>query len=89
MFIISAVLIAASGAALCIACGTGLRESIEQTVGTAAARLESAPRLGETLDAKTAATVIAAADIVMDISSVPRRFGFAVMLRGIFALPVG
>ena len=89
MFIISAILIAAAGAALCIACGTGLRESIEQTVGVAAARLESAPRLGETLDAKTAATVITAADIIMDISPAPRRFGFAVMLRGIFALPVG
>ena len=86
-FIIAAVLLGGAACALCLMRDAGLAESVEQTLGEAVKALDSAPRLGETMDEKTAETVVAAADIILDTLPPLKRFAFSVLLRGVFALP--
>ncbi len=86
-FVIAAATFAAAACALCLTCGAGLAESVEQTFGEVFGALDSAPRLGETLDEKTAETVVAAADIILDTLPPVKRLAFSALLRGVFALP--
>lgn len=86
-FVISAVLLAGAACALCLKQETGLAESVEQTLGEAVKALDSAPRIGESMDEKTAETVVAAADIILDTLPPLKRFALSVLLRGVFALP--
>ncbi|MBO4583957.1 MAG: hypothetical protein J5756_02695 [Clostridia bacterium] len=49
--------------------------------------LTASKTLGESMDEKTAATVVAAADIILDTLTPLKRLAFSVLLRGVFALP--
>ena len=46
-----------------------------------------AESVGESMDEKTAETVVAAADIILDTLPPLKRFALSVLLRGVFALP--
>ena len=86
-FVISAVLLGGAACALCLKQEAGLAESVEQTLGEAVKALDSAPRIGESMDEKTAETVVAAADIILDTLPPLKRLALSVLLRGVFALP--
>ena len=85
---IAAALLGGAVCFICLSRGAGIAESVEQTVGSAVKTLEAAPRLGETMDEKTAETVISAADIILDTLTPLKRIAFSALLRGVFSLPV-
>ena len=86
-FVISAVLLGGAACTLCLKQEAGLAESVEQTLGEAVKALDSAPRIGESMDEKTAETVVVAADIILDTLPPLKRLALSVLLRGVIALP--
>ena len=84
---LAAAIVCGAAAALCVSRGAGLAESVEQTVGAAVKALDAAPRLGESMDEKTAETVVFAADIILDTLTPLKRLAFSALLGSVFSLP--